>query len=78
MCNLTPMTPSQLASANVRAEMGRQRVSQAELVRRLGVNVMWLSRRLNDRVPLTVDDLVRIAAALNVPATSLSDLGDAA
>ena len=68
------MTPSQVASANVRAELGRQNLFRVELVRRLGVNEMWLHRRLNDQVALSIDDLVRIAAALEVPVAALIGL----
>lgn len=58
-------------AANVRAELGRQNMSRAELARRLDVAEMWLSRRLTGRTPITVEDLGRIATALGVPAGSL-------
>jgi transcriptional regulator with XRE-family HTH domain len=54
-------------AGHVRAEMGRLRVSQSELARRLSEGQPWVNRRVNGDVALNVDDLERIAAALNVP-----------
>lgn len=51
--------------------MGRQRINQADLARALDTTDMWLSRRLNDRVPISLDDLTHIADVLNVPVSSL-------
>lgn len=58
-------------AANIRGELARQRVSARELARRLDVPPMWVHRRLTGQAPLTVDDLLRIAAELDVPAASL-------
>jgi transcriptional regulator with XRE-family HTH domain len=60
------MSASREVSANVRAELGRQSLTRADLARKLGESDMWLGRRLNDQVPITVDELVRIADALGV------------
>lgn len=51
--------------------MGRQRITRADLARALDTTDMWLSRRLNDQVPLSLDDLDRIAEVLNVSPSSL-------
>jgi transcriptional regulator with XRE-family HTH domain len=48
-------------------------MSRAELARKLDESEMWLGRRLNDQVAVTVDDLVRIAAALGVAPLVLLD-----
>lgn len=45
--------------------------NQADLARALGVNEDWLSRRLLQRTDLSVKELYRIAAALDVKASSL-------
>jgi transcriptional regulator with XRE-family HTH domain len=57
-------------AAEVRAELGRQRVSGAELAKRLGVSGVWVSRRLNAHQPLTTDDLEAISRALDVSVTA--------
>lgn len=63
------------AAANIRAELGRQDKSRAAFAREMGVSEMWLSRRINAQTPITVDDLARIADALDV--TPLELLGEA-
>lgn len=60
----TTATPQ--IAANIRAELGRQNKTRAALAREMGVTEMWLSRRVNAQTPLTVDDLARVAAALDV------------
>lgn len=56
-------------AAEVRAEMGRRGMSNAELARLLGVSEAWTTRRLGKRADtaLNLVDLQRIAAALNTP-----------
>lgn len=56
-------------AAEVRAEMGRRGMSNAELARSLGVSEAWTTRRLGKRAdtPLNLVDLQRVAAALAVP-----------
>lgn len=65
------MDTSALAAGNVRAEMGRRQVSRVEMAHRLGVSDMWVGRRLNGQVAITVDDLGRMAEALEVPVVDL-------
>lgn len=58
-------------AGEIRAELARQRVTQTELVRRLGVSRPWLVRRLSGETPLTMADIATIADILNVPVTQL-------
>ena len=67
---MTTTTTTQIA-ANIRAELGRQNKTRAALARDMDVTEMWVSRRLNAQTPLTVDDLTRIANALDVATTDL-------
>ena len=60
------MTNNPLPSA-IRAELGRQNVSQSELARRIGRSQPWIWNRLNGQTELTVKDVQQIALALGVP-----------
>jgi transcriptional regulator with XRE-family HTH domain len=62
-------SPSRRIAAEIRAEAARQGVSIREVARRLEVSQMWLSRRVkvDGDVDMTFEELVRIAAALDVP-----------
>lgn len=51
----------------VRAEMTRQKVSQAALADRLGWPQQRVSRRITGAVPFDVTELAAVAAALGVP-----------
>ncbi|WP_203911137.1 helix-turn-helix domain-containing protein [Rhizocola hellebori] len=46
-------------------------LKQSELAARLGVNEMWLSRRLRGAQPIDLNDLQRIAETLGVEVTDL-------
>lgn len=46
--------------------MGRQGVRQSELARKLGESDQWLSMRLRGRTPLDINEMLRIARALDV------------
>jgi transcriptional regulator with XRE-family HTH domain len=66
-------TPSDAAVAGeIRAELGRQRLTQIELAIRLGEKRSWVARRLIGETPITVTDLARIADALGVPASTFT------
>lgn len=69
----TGQTLSWSVASEIRAEMARQGITQSILADRLTVTQMWVSRRINTdrRTPITLDDLDRIAGALNLPAASL-------
>lgn len=61
-----PTSLNDSVAAEIRAELGRQRISSAELARRLGRSDAWVSYRLSSRHALSTDDLERIADALDV------------
>ena len=65
------MNASHTAAANIRAALARQQITKSDLARSLGVSSMWVTRRTNAEIPITLDDLARIAAALDVPMQSL-------
>jgi transcriptional regulator with XRE-family HTH domain len=64
-----------LVAAEVRAEMGRRRISGAELARAIGEPQASLQRRLSGRYPFDVDLLARIADYLDVPLHELFLVG---
>jgi transcriptional regulator with XRE-family HTH domain len=56
--------------AEIRAELARRGVTQADLARDLVRPAMWVSDRLRGAVTLTLDDLDAIAEALDVDAVT--------
>lgn len=68
----TPKEQTLAASTarEIRAEMGRQGVTQEVLADRLGCTQRLLSRRLTAEVPIDTAELDRIAKALGVPVTN--------
>lgn len=77
MDTVTPGRPSfrARAAAEVRAELARQQVSARKLAADLGETHTWATRRVKGVVPMSTDDLERIASYLGVPMARL--LGDA-
>jgi transcriptional regulator with XRE-family HTH domain len=67
------MENEQLAEVRsaIKAEMARRDLSQTDLARVLGMAPNGVSRRLTGHTPITVPELMRIAHALNVPASVL-------
>lgn len=59
-------TLSELVAEEIRALMGRQRMTQAQLARGIGKTEMWVSLRLRGRQPIDMNDLLLIARALDV------------
>jgi transcriptional regulator with XRE-family HTH domain len=57
----------EVAAAEVRAEMGRQRMSQAALGELLGRSQPYVWRRLVGEVPFDLAELELIATKLGVP-----------
>lgn len=55
---------SETIPREIRAEMARRDISQFELATRIGWRQQYLSRRMSGRVPITINDLETIAAAL--------------
>lgn len=68
-----PRSLAEAAAAEVRAEMGRQRITGAALAQALGVSDMSISRRLStkDPVPFDLAEIERVAGALAVPVSQL-------
>lgn len=69
---MTVTTYSDSVAAEVRAEMGRQRLSQRQLAARLGWDPRMLSRRLNGEVAFSTSDLDAISDALSIPLSTLT------
>jgi hypothetical protein len=67
-----PRRPSQLAAAEIRAELARRQVSYRQLALMIdGVSYAWINRRISAcDVEMTLEDVQRIADALGVPATN--------
>ena len=61
-------------ASEVRAEMARRRVVDAEIAHHLGQNQQWFSRRKLGYVPFDAAELVLIADYLGVPVTQLLGL----
>jgi len=74
---VTSSLPGRVA-AEIRAELGRKRLSQAELARRLGKTEMYVSRRLADGTSLDLGDVLDIAGLLGVPPAVLLTTTDPA
>jgi transcriptional regulator with XRE-family HTH domain len=65
------MDAREQVAGEVRALMGRHRVSQTALARVLGLSQSSLSARLCGELPFDLDDLVTVAKHFNVSVTSL-------
>jgi transcriptional regulator with XRE-family HTH domain len=66
------MTPQQYAenvATEVRAEMGRQRKTQAELAQALGITAATAGRRLSGEVPFDLIEIAQAAVWLGVEPT---------
>jgi transcriptional regulator with XRE-family HTH domain len=55
------------AAAQLRAEMARRQISASGLATRIGVEETWVRRRMRRQREITMADLERIAAALDLP-----------
>jgi transcriptional regulator with XRE-family HTH domain len=55
----------------IRAELGRQDVTQKELARRLGWEPSAISKRFHRKVPIRAHEIEMIAEALGVSVTQL-------
>lgn len=65
-------------AAEIRAILARRGWKQSQLAQRLGVQEMWVSRRLRGINAITVDDLERIADALGIKPANLLGLAEQA
>lgn len=54
-------------AAEVRAEMARKQVTKKELSVQTGMSLSTLQRRLYGTYPFTVEELLRVATALDAP-----------
>ena len=65
--------PSRLVAREIRAELGRQQISQRRLALMTGTNYNWVNRRLAIDAPvdMTFEDVDRMAKALHVPVQRL-------
>lgn len=57
---------ARMVSAEVRRVMGDKRVSGNYLARELNVSQNYLSKRLRNQLPFTLNDIERIAAVLDM------------
>lgn len=62
---------SDTVAAEIRALMGRYRVTQHQLADTIGVSQGTVSRRLRAEQPFTVDELDRVAAVFDIPVCEL-------
>jgi transcriptional regulator with XRE-family HTH domain len=67
-------TLSERAAEEIRAVMGRRRITGAALARQLSVSDAWISYRLNGKQPIDLNDLERIASILGVHPVELLGL----
>lgn len=59
-------TLSEQVAEEIRAWLGRRRMSQAQLSRAMGQSQMWVSDRLRGIQPIDLDDVQRFALVLGV------------
>jgi transcriptional regulator with XRE-family HTH domain len=72
----TTQTPSEIAAAEVRAELARQRIPQSALAYVLKMSEVSISRRLRGETPFDVNELVAVAEFLNLPITRFLPTAD--
>lgn len=65
-------------ATEVKVWMARRRMTQAELGRAAGHDQTWISKRLSGKVPMTVEDLLDLSAALDVPVVTFFRVDDVA
>jgi transcriptional regulator with XRE-family HTH domain len=61
-----PTSLSALVAEEIRVALTRKRRTQRALAEDLGVSAMWVSDRLNCETEISLTDLERIAAALDM------------
>ena len=67
-------SPSSGFSAEVRAQLGRQRKSASQLAAEIGISPATLYRRLNDDSPWPLDDAVIACQYLEVSLRSMLEV----
>lgn len=73
-------TLAEAAASEVRAEMGRQGISNNTLATRLDVSDLYLSRRLRmeQAIPFNLDEIAAVASALGKPVEQFLPVSSAA
>lgn len=66
MTNPSPTTVSESIAAELRGALGKAEMSRRALAGKLGVDPMWVTRRLTGQTELSVQDVVRICGELNI------------
>jgi len=69
---------SEYTAREIRAHLGRERISVSELARRLGWSQSYLARRVDGRVAFDLNDLERITDELGIRILDLLPVGDVA
>jgi transcriptional regulator with XRE-family HTH domain len=69
--SVSPFTLSDQAAEELRALLARRRMSGRDLAKRLGVSPSWVSYRLTGTTEIGLNDLQRIAEALDVQVVDL-------
>jgi transcriptional regulator with XRE-family HTH domain len=64
-------TLSERVAEEIRAMLGRKRMSGRQLATKLGVSQTWMSTRLSGTTPIDLNDLEKIARVLDVEVTDL-------
>jgi transcriptional regulator with XRE-family HTH domain len=64
-------TPAERTAAAVRARLAWRKISGRKLARDLGWNPTNTSRRINGKVPFSINELTAVADYLDVPLVSL-------
>ncbi len=67
----TELAAASRAAENLRAELGRRRLSGRELSRLMGAPAASVNRWCSGATPMSLDVLVRVAGALEIPVTVL-------
>lgn len=70
----TTNTPSSSFSAEVRAQLGRQRKTTGDLAEAIGISRATLWRRLSEDSAWPLDDVVRTCAFFDVPLRSMLEV----
>lgn len=73
MGNSASLAPSGRVARNIRAELARSETKQSWLAAELGMTQGAVSHRLTGRTDFSVNELVKIAAVLGVPLSTLLD-----
>lgn len=62
----TPRTSKEIVADNLRAELARKRMSGRTAAVALGVNHVWVARRVNAEVEMNVSDIVAFSNLLDI------------